>query len=70
MPIIMARIILLNIFLLCVLLSSEIFLDLLARNWLKVIEENFLIGKFYVMVFHIGYSFLLICPSYANDFII
>ena len=70
MPIIMARIMLLNIFLLCVLLSSEIFLDLLARNWLKVIEENFLIGKFYVMVLHIGDLFLLICPSYADDFII
>ena len=60
----------LNIILLCVLLSSEIFLDLLASNWLKITEENFLVGKLYVMVFHIGYFFLLICPSYADDFII
>jgi hypothetical protein len=66
----MARIILLNIFLLCVLLSSEIFLDLLARNWLEIVEENFLIGKLNVVVFHIGYFFLLICPSYADDFIV
>jgi hypothetical protein len=66
----MARIMLLNIFLLCVLLSSEIFLDLLARNWLEIVEEHFLVGKFYVVVFHIGNLFLLICPSYADDFII
>jgi len=60
----------LNIILLCVLLSSEIFLDLLASNWLKITEENFLVGKLDIMVFHIGDFFLLICPSYADNFIV
>ena len=58
------------IILLCGLLSSEILLDLLARYWLKIVEENFMVEDFGVVVFHIGNLFLLICTGYPYDFIV
>ena len=66
---IIARIMLPIIFL-CGLLSPEIFLYLLASDWLKITEKNFLIGKLDVVMFHICNLFLLVCPSYTDDFII
>ena len=58
------------IFLVCGLLSAEIFLDLLASDWLKITEENFLVGKLYVVMFNIGNLFLLVGTGYPYDFII
>jgi len=51
-------------------LSAKILLDIFPWSNLKVAKQNLMVGKLDIVMLHIGYLLLLICPSYSDDFVV